>query len=164
MRISRRELGRATLARQLLLERAQIGVVEAVGALAGMQAQEPRPPFVGLWSRVGGFAPAALLEPLRSGALVRGPLFRATLHLVRAEDWATFRPPMQPVLARALSALGERGAGIDVDAVAASSPRAAGALAAHQRAPARSCGRSCTRRTQSTTSARSATRCGPPYR
>jgi hypothetical protein len=119
VRISRRELGRATLARQLLLERAQIGVVEAVGALAGMQAQEPRPPFVGLWSRVGGFAPAALLEPLRSGALVRGPLFRATLHLVRAEDWATFRPPMQPVLARALSALGERGAGIDVDAVAA---------------------------------------------
>jgi Winged helix DNA-binding domain len=83
-----------------------------------MQAQEPRPPFVGLWSRVADFEPAALLEPLRSAALVRGPLFRATLHVVRAQDWATFRAPMQAVLARGLSALGERGAGIDVDAVA----------------------------------------------
>jgi Winged helix DNA-binding domain len=133
--ISRRELGRATLARQLLLERAQIGVADAVGALAGMQAQEPRPPFVGLWSRVDGFAPAQLLEALRSGTLVRGPLFRATLHLVRAEDWAAFRPTLQPVLARALSALGERGAAIDVDAVAATargllsqSPRTAAEL------------------------------------
>lgn len=100
-----------------------------------MQAQEPRPPFVGLWSRVADFAPAQLLEALRSGTLVRGPLFRATLHLVRAEDWATFRPTLQPVLARSLTALGERGAAIDVDAVAATarallaqSPRTAAEL------------------------------------
>jgi hypothetical protein len=85
-----------------------------------MQAQEPRPPFVGLWSRVADFTPSQLLEPLRSGALVRGPLFRATLHLVRAEDWATFRPPIAPMLNRALSVLGERGTGIDIEAVGAS--------------------------------------------
>jgi hypothetical protein len=117
-RIGRRELGRATLARQLLLERADIGVGEAIGALAGMQAQEPRPPFVGLWTRLGGFEPETLLAALRSGEVVRGPLFRATLHLVRASDWATFRPAAQPALTRALRGLGKRADGIDLDAVA----------------------------------------------
>ena len=112
-------------------------VVEAVGALAGIQAQEPRPPFVGLWSRLAGFVPGDLLEALRSGALVRGPLFRATLHLVRAGDWATFRPPLQPALTRALRVLGKRAEGIDVDAAAttarallAQAPRTAGELRA----------------------------------
>jgi hypothetical protein len=118
-RISRRELGRATLARQLLLERAEIGVAEAIGALAGMQAQEPRPPFIGLWSRLAGFEPEALLAALRSGEVVRGPLFRATLHLVRASDWATFRPAAQPALTRAMRGLGKRAEGIELDAVAA---------------------------------------------
>lgn len=84
-----------------------------------MQAQEPRPPFVGLWSRVADFAPEHLTQALRSGAVVRGPLFRATLHLVTASDWDTFRPPLEPVLARAPRALGARAAAIDVAAVAA---------------------------------------------
>jgi hypothetical protein len=51
-----------------------------------MQAQEPRPPFVGLWSRLVDFRPQELLEALRVGAVLRGPLFRATLHLVTEAD------------------------------------------------------------------------------
>jgi len=135
--ISRRELGRATLARQLLLERAPLDCVSAVARLAGMQAQEPRPPFLGLWSRLEGFRPAQLLEALRAGEIVRGPLFRATLHLVTAADWSTFRPPAQPALTRALRALGKRADAVDVDAVAAAArelleqaPRTAGELRA----------------------------------
>jgi hypothetical protein len=117
--ISRRELGRATLARQLLLVRAPVDAVEAVSRLAGMQAQEPRPPFVGLWSRVAGFRAEQLLGALAAGTAVRGPLFRATLHLVSAADWSTFRPPAQPALDRALRALGNRADGIDLQAVGA---------------------------------------------
>jgi len=114
--ISRRELARATLARQLLLERSSLAPVEAVAQLGAMQAQEPRPPFVGLWSRLAGFRDEHLLAPLRSGALVRGPLFRATLHLVTEADWASFRPACQPALS---AALGKRAETIDLAAVVA---------------------------------------------
>jgi len=82
-----------------------------------MQAQEPRPPFIGLWSRLAAFEPDALLAAIRSAALVRGPLFRATLHLVSAADWAAFRPACEPVLARAARVLGERTRALDLDAL-----------------------------------------------
>ena len=54
--LTARELNRATLARQMLLEREAIAVPAAVERLAGMQAQEPKHPFIGLWTRVDGFA------------------------------------------------------------------------------------------------------------
>src|ERR1043165_9241384 len=50
--LTRRALNRATLARQMLLEREAIDPVRAVERLAGMQAQAPRPPFIGLWTRL----------------------------------------------------------------------------------------------------------------
>jgi len=121
----------------LLLQRAPLDCVSAVARLAGMQAQEPRPPFIGLWSRLEGFRFEQLLEALRAGEIVRGPLFRATLHLVSAADWSAFRPPAQPALTRGLRALGKRVEAIDVDAVAAAArelleqaPRSAGELRA----------------------------------
>ncbi|HVC85540.1 MAG TPA: winged helix DNA-binding domain-containing protein [Solirubrobacteraceae bacterium] len=113
--LTRRALGRATLARQLLLERAPISAVDAVAALAGMQAQEPRPPFVGLWSRLADFRAEELLEALRAGAVFRGPLFRATLHLVTEADWSVFRAPCQPALSRALRVLGTRAQTLDLE-------------------------------------------------
>jgi hypothetical protein len=119
----------------MLLERAPIGAVEAVAALAGMQAQEPRPPFVGLWSRLEDFRPEELLDALRGGALLRGPLFRATLHMVTDTDWPAFRPPCQAALSRALRVLGARAETIDLDrltvtarAILAERPRTSGEL------------------------------------
>jgi Winged helix DNA-binding domain len=97
-----RQLNRATLARQLLLQREAIGVVEAVERLAGMQAQEPKPPFVGLWSRVEGFAAEQLHEALRAREVVRATLMRGTLHLASAAHYAVMRPALAPTLARAL--------------------------------------------------------------
>lgn len=55
--LSRRALGRATLHRQLLLERAGLSTMDAIEHLVGMQAQAPNAPYVGLWSRLAGYRP-----------------------------------------------------------------------------------------------------------
>ena len=115
-----RELNRATLARQLLLGRADIGVVEAVERLAGLQAQEPKPPFLALWSRLDGFAADDLRRALTGGDLVRAMMMRATLHAVSARDFAVLRPAVQPVLDASMkSVLRGRDDGYHIDAVVA---------------------------------------------
>ena len=69
--LSQQSLNRALLARQLLLERSTMGVQETVEHLVGMQAQEPFPPYFGLWTRLAGFDPAALSQLLIDRAVVR---------------------------------------------------------------------------------------------
>jgi hypothetical protein len=92
--------------------------VEAIERLAGMQAQEPRPPFVGLWSRLEGFAREDLIDALGDGSAVRGLLMRGTLHTVSARDFRAFRPVVQPVLSAAYAGVDKRRReGVDVDAV-----------------------------------------------
>ncbi|MFL5905474.1 MAG: winged helix DNA-binding domain-containing protein [Solirubrobacteraceae bacterium] len=100
----------------MLLAREDVSVVAAVERLAGLQAQEPRPPFIGLWTRVEGFTPDALVDALRSGEVVRGLLMRATLHVVSARDFRAFRPAVQPVLSAAFAGVNKRiRGGGDVD-------------------------------------------------
>src|SRR4051794_13672905 len=102
----------------MLLAREAVSVVAAVERLAGLQAQEPRPPFVGLWTRVEGFERDALVDALRSGEVVRGLLMRATLHAVSARDFRAFRPAVQPVLSAAFAGVNKRiTGGVDVDEV-----------------------------------------------
>ena len=119
--LSRRALGRATLARQLLLARAPVpDVAEAVDRLGGLQAQEPRPPFAALWSRLEGFAAEDLRRALAEGEVVRATLQRATLHLVSATAFRAQRPVVDPALDAALrSVLKARRATLDLDAVLA---------------------------------------------
>ncbi|WP_028059059.1 winged helix DNA-binding domain-containing protein [Candidatus Solirubrobacter pratensis] len=112
-----RALGRATLARQLLLERASLDVVEAVGRLGALQAQEARPPFVALWSRLGDFPAGELIDALAAKTLVRGTLMRGTVHLARAKDFLRWQPLLAPLGVEGLrKVVGARLDGADVDA------------------------------------------------
>jgi Winged helix DNA-binding domain len=88
--LTQRELNRATLARQLLLRRARLPVVQAVERVAGLQAQLGSTPYVGLWSRLEGFAPATLERAVRRRAVARGLLMRGTVHLVSTRDYGLF--------------------------------------------------------------------------
>jgi len=89
--VTTRELNRWTLARQHLLVRAPLGPVAAVERLAGMQAQNPSAPYIGLWSRLAGFGVADLEDALRSRSVVKTTVMRGTLHLVAASRLAAYR-------------------------------------------------------------------------
>ena len=96
--LSPRALNRATLARQLLLERSDMPVLDAVEHLVGLQAQVPLTPYTALWSRLEGFRPEALAGLVLERRAVRIAVMRATIHLVSADDCLALRPLMQPVL------------------------------------------------------------------
>jgi hypothetical protein len=122
--LSLRALSRATLARQLLLEREARPPIAVIRQLVGLQAQNPTDPYLALWSRLAPFDPADVEALLLSRELVRTPLLRGTIHLVTAEDALGIRPLVQPVLSRAQrSVFGKRLPGVDLDALAASGAR-----------------------------------------
>jgi Winged helix DNA-binding domain len=86
--LTQRQLNRALLARQLLLERGRMALPEALERIGGIQAQYAPSMYIGLWSRVAGFERAALTEALERRAVVQGTLMRTTIHLVsRADYW-----------------------------------------------------------------------------
>jgi hypothetical protein len=114
--LSLRQLNRATLARQMLLARERISPLRAIERLVAMQAQWPRPPFLGLFSRVEGFERADLIALLQKRKVVRATLLRGTLHLTSAKDFVALRPVVQPVLNAGMDAiLRARGAKVDLD-------------------------------------------------
>jgi hypothetical protein len=85
-RMTTTALNRALLARQGLLARLDLPLVEAVEAVGALQAQYWPAPPAALWSRVEGFEPEAFYAALNDGELVAGTLLRATLHLVSARE------------------------------------------------------------------------------
>ena len=116
--LSLRALNRATLARQGLLARDTITPEAMVARLAGLQAQLPRPPFVGLWTRLHGFTREPLLAAVHARRLVRATLMRGTLHLVTADDYRAWRAPLGVMLAAgAAGVLGPRQGGFAVATV-----------------------------------------------
>src|ERR1700744_2273285 len=128
--LSLRDLNRALLSRQLLLERprlptadpaARAGQVgQSVEHLAGLQAQAPFPPYYGLHSRLDGFEPGDLAGLITSREVVRIALMRGTIHLVCAREALPLRRLVQPVLERGMrSAFGKQLAGVGPAALAA---------------------------------------------
>lgn len=97
-----RELNRATLARQFLLERAALAPLDAVERLVGMQGQVSSAPYIGLWARLRDFQRADLTHLLEQRQIVRASSLRGTLHLLSAEDYLRIHPILQPALSRNL--------------------------------------------------------------
>ncbi|WP_235550257.1 winged helix DNA-binding domain-containing protein [Paenibacillus sp. Soil724D2] len=118
--LSQRALNRALLARQLLLERSDMPVLQAVRHLVGLQAQAPNPPYVALWTRLQNFRHEELSQHIMDRSIVRIAIMRSTIHLVTAEDCLTLRPVLQSVQDRALKGtFGKKLAELDLDALAA---------------------------------------------
>jgi hypothetical protein len=106
-----RKLNRALLARQFLLKRQKLGLLDAVERLACLQGQWAPSPYVALWSRLSGFEREQLTRAIDRGEIVKATLMRATLHLVSAREYPAYslatiegrfgawRPPGGPALA-----------------------------------------------------------------
>jgi hypothetical protein len=88
--LSERELNRALLARQMLLERAQTPLPRALERMAGLQAQYAPSMYVGLWSRLEGFERDRLTRGLERRSVIQGSMMRATIHLVSKRDYWPF--------------------------------------------------------------------------
>lgn len=88
--LSQRELNRALLARQMLLERARLDPARAIERLGALQAQWAPAPYVALWSRLAPFAIADLERAITDRRVVKATLMRGTLHLVSARDYPYF--------------------------------------------------------------------------
>jgi uncharacterized protein YcaQ len=85
--LSTRELNRAVLARQLLLQRSTAGPEQVVAQVAGLQTQYAPSGYVGLWSRLAGFRREMLTEALLDGRIVQAWMMRCTIHMVAAPDY-----------------------------------------------------------------------------
>jgi hypothetical protein len=111
-----RELNRATLARQMLLERENVSALEAVERLVALQAQVTSPPYVGLWTRLKDFRREELTRLMQERRVVRATLMRATLQLMTADDYLLLRPALQPALTRSMRSIaGKRLDGLNLD-------------------------------------------------
>jgi hypothetical protein len=85
--LTQRELNRALLARQLLLDRAKHSLPTALERVGGIQAQYAPSMYVGLWSRLRDLERESLTRALERKSVVQGTLLRSTIHLVSPDDW-----------------------------------------------------------------------------
>src|SRR2546426_2086262 len=133
-----RELNRAMLARQLLLERAKVDIVTAIERLAALQAQWSPSPYIALWSRVADFRRAQLWSAIERHRVIRARLMRGTLHLVSARDFYAYAVATQDLQRGAWNRL-QVAKGVEPERVAglavafARTPRAKAEVIAHLR-------------------------------
>ena len=88
--LSERELNRALLKRQMLLERRRASIPKVLEGMGGLQAQYAPSMYVGLWSRIEGFERDALTRSLERRSVVQATLLRSTIHLVSKADFWPF--------------------------------------------------------------------------
>lgn len=107
----------------MLLTRRRMPLLRAIERIAGMQAQWPPAPYVGLWSRLAGFRRESLEQAILGGEIVKATLMRSTLHLVSAADYPPFAVALRGMRtwADAVEAEAEQLAG-EIRALAANGP------------------------------------------
>ncbi|MCR5978887.1 winged helix DNA-binding domain-containing protein [Gordonia jinghuaiqii] len=101
--ITLRQWNRTLLQRQHLLTRVDDDAIEVLDRCVGLQSQDPRAAFFGLWSRIEDFDPLELDELLTDREVVRIALLRSTIFLIDAEDARWIRPLAEPILQRELT-------------------------------------------------------------
>lgn len=117
--LTRQALNRATLARQLLLERAPMAAGAALAHLVGLQAQNVKPPYYALAARLAEFDPMELSGLMAERAAVRAVTMRSTVHTLTADDLLTLRPLTQAAIDRELRMFRGGLTGVDLDRLAA---------------------------------------------
>ena len=118
--LTKRELNRALLERQMLQRRHEVPAEAVIERLVGMQAQVPHDPYIALWSRIDGFQTTELASLFEQRRVVRAGLMRGTIHLVTARDCLYLRPVTRPVMDRMFfsgSPYGRKLRGIDIEKV-----------------------------------------------
>jgi DNA glycosylase AlkZ-like len=88
--LTKRELNRALLARQLLLERARLPIPRALERIGGIQDQYAPNAYIRLWSCLEGFRRDDLTRALERRSVVQATLMRATIHVVSKRDYWPF--------------------------------------------------------------------------
>lgn len=88
--LTARELNRALLARQLLLERSPLPLTRALERVAGLQTQYAPSGYVSLWTRLRDFHREELTTALERRRVVQATLMRVTIHTVSARDFPLF--------------------------------------------------------------------------
>jgi hypothetical protein len=96
MRLTIRQLNRATLGRQLLLRREPLDVIDAARHLFAIQAQEPASPYLALWNRLDPFDPVDVDRAFAQRELTKATLLRMTLHAVHPDEYSPIHEAMQP--------------------------------------------------------------------
>jgi hypothetical protein len=88
--LTQRELNRALLARQLLLERVRLPIPRALERIAGVQNQYAPNAYVRLFSCLEGFRRDDLTRALERRTVVNASLMRSTIHMVSRRDYWPF--------------------------------------------------------------------------
>jgi hypothetical protein len=85
--LGERELNRALLARQMLLERVKGPMPKVLDRMGTLQAQYAPSMYIGLWTRMDGFERDQLDRALERRSVAQGTLMRSTIHLVSKADY-----------------------------------------------------------------------------
>ena len=118
-RLDPRALNRATLERQLLLDRTQLPAVAAIQRTVALNAQTANSPYLSLWSRLVDFQVEQLTQAIESRRVVRSISLRATQHLTAAADYRWLRAVLAPLLRRVQrNVFGRRLANVEVEELA----------------------------------------------
>jgi hypothetical protein len=88
--LTQRDLNRALLARQHLLERTRLPITEVADRVGGLQTQYAPSGYVGLWSRVDGFERDELTRALQDHSMIQATLMRTTIHMVSRRSFWKF--------------------------------------------------------------------------
>jgi len=117
--LTTRELNRAVLARQLLLEPAAAPPAEVAARVCGLQTQHAPSGYIGMWSRAAAFRRADLTTALERAEVVQGWVMRSTIHMVAAPDYLPFTTAVRAARRAQWLRAEKRAAGLDMPAVAA---------------------------------------------